>query len=82
MEDHSAVGPSELMSLDLLCSTLLWLVLGVCKRVALADPELNVRKYPSDVDYHCRPTSPPDMRRRRYRVIGTVRTGLDTLFIY
>lgn len=47
-EDHSTVGPSESMSLNLLCSTLLWLVLGVCKRFALSEPELNVRKYPSE----------------------------------
>lgn len=58
-EDHSTVGPSESMSLDLLCSTLLWLVLGVCKRFDLSEPESNVRKYPSGVDYHNRPTSPP-----------------------
>lgn len=50
-EDHSTVGPSETTSLNLLCTTLFWLVLGVCKQIALSEPELNVRKYPSDVDY-------------------------------
>lgn len=76
-EDRSTVGPSELISGYFDAS--LWLVLGVCKRIALSEPELNVRKYPSAVVYHNTPTSPTKKRRRRNRVMGTVRIGLNTL---